>query len=252
MLYQHNIIQSNNSSQANRQYSQLNRWSSRKAHLMTENNLRSLLDNEIPAIYLPGVATVKECASLSEAAEYVGFENYLNVNPPIGRIGITQFEAKNFSKDWYFDEARKISILQAEMFKRSFDPLARLRNLLIEIGRMQTLYAKEYNQNYFVGLMRQINTSALIHADYAPFDAPEWSIGEIDSQLAWNLCVSEPEEGGDCIVHNKKWEKEDEIFKLQNSYGYSRELVQASEKFLIKVKVGDAVTLRRACVTRCL
>ena len=105
---------------------------------------------------------------------------------------------------------------------------------------MQTSYAKENEKNYFVGLMRQINSTALIHADYAPFDAPGWSIGEINAQLAWNLCVVEPESGGDCIVHNKKWEREDEALKQQNSYGYSREVVDNTEKFLIKVKVGDA------------
>ena len=40
-----------------------NRWECREAHLLSENNLRSLLDNEIPVIYIPGFATEKECAA---------------------------------------------------------------------------------------------------------------------------------------------------------------------------------------------
>lgn len=207
---------------------------------LDNNSLNNLLENKIGSIICKEFASLDECMALANAISIIGFDNYIGVEPKIGRIGITQFEAKQYGMDWYFDNADKANKIHKKIFSLSFDPLLRLIRLLQKNSfKVSIAHEVKNNRKYFCGLVRQINNSALLHADYAPYDAPGWVIGEIKAQLAWNLCIEEPFSDGDCVVYNKHWCLEDEKYKMENSYGYSRAIIRDVEHQAIKIKTGD-------------
>ncbi len=41
--------------------------------------------------------------------------------------------------------------------------------------------------HYYVGIIRAASQGITLHADYAPFSSPTYSIGTIDAQLAWQI-----------------------------------------------------------------
>jgi hypothetical protein len=79
---------------------------------------------------------------------------------------------------------------------------------------------------YFAGLIRQINNGARLHVDCSQIDAPDWQIGKINSQIAWNFYLQSPTGGGDCIVYDQQWSEAKEVYKEAGSYGYSMEAVK--------------------------
>ncbi|MEH1866386.1 MAG: hypothetical protein V7K69_15470 [Nostoc sp.] len=197
---------------------------------MNSDNFQALLKNEIPSIRISNFASVSECNKLSLAIEKVGFDFYRNVEPPIGRIGITQFEYRNRDKSGYFDAVRKTSETYKQVTSLAFDPLKRLATILCQnvSSKVQIAYENEVYGDYFAGLIRQINI-ALLHIDFAGLDAPDWKIGNITSQLVWNVYIKAPRQGGICKVYNRQWQPEDEKYKISGSYGYDSSLVVNSE-----------------------
>ncbi|MEH2050565.1 2OG-Fe(II)-dependent halogenase WelO5 family protein [Nostoc sp.] len=197
---------------------------------MSYKNFQALLKNEIPSIRISQFASFEECHKLAMAIEKVGFDFYRNVEPPIGRIGITQFEYRNRDKSGYFDMVKKAKITYKKVTSLSFDPLKRLVTILHQnvSSQVQTAYENEAYGNYFAGLIRQINV-ALLHIDFAQLDAPDWEIGNVTSQLVWNLYVKAPSQGGICKVYNRQWQPEDEKYKIPGSYGYDFSLIANSQ-----------------------
>ncbi|MCW5315489.1 hypothetical protein GTQ43_17240 [Nostoc sp. KVJ3] len=207
-----------------------NEWQTLNDCEMNHDNFQALLKNNIPSIRISKFASFEECNKLSLAIEKVGFDFYKNVEPPIGRIGITQFEYRNRDKLGYFDEVKKAQTTYNQVISLSFDPLQRLATMLRQnvSNKVQIAYENEVCGNYFAGLIRHINI-ALLHIDFAQLDAPDWEIGNITSQLVWNLYVKAPTQGGVCKVYNRQWQSEDEKYKTPGSYGYDYSLVATSE-----------------------
>ncbi|YAG09203.1 Prolyl 4-hydroxylase alpha subunit Fe(2+) 2OG dioxygenase domain-containing protein [Nostoc sp. DSM 114167] len=206
------------------------KWQTLNDCEMNQQNLQALLRNEIPSIRISKFASSEECHKLALAIEKVGFNFYKNVEPPIGRIGITQFEYIKRDKRGYFDAVEKANKTYNQVTSLSFDPLKRLTTILRQnvSSQVQIAYENEAYGYYFAGLIRQINV-ALLHIDFAGLDAPDWVIGNITSQLVWNLYVKAPNQGGVCKVYNRQWQPEDEKYKTPGSYGYDRSLIATSE-----------------------
>ncbi len=219
----------------------LNRWKSLENNLTSEN-LKSLFRNEIASIRIPNFASTEECESFANQVQSFGFDFYENVFPPIGRIGITQFEHSNKNKLEYFKAAKNANETYRKISSLSFSPLCRLAEILRETisTEVNIAYENDVYGSYFAGLVRQIN-QALLHLDFAPLDAPGWEIEKISSQLAWNLYVKAPNSGGVCRVYNRQWQAEDELQKIPGSYKYSHNLVKDTEFKDNTPIVGDLV-----------
>ncbi|MBP5975686.1 hypothetical protein HW132_23845 [Brasilonema sp. CT11] len=206
------------------------KWQTSNDCEMNPENFQLLLRNEIPSIRISKFASSKECNKLALAIKKVGFNFYENVEPPIGKIGVTQFEHINRDKIEYFEAVKKAKETYDQVTSLSFDPLKRLTAILCKnaSSKVQIAYENEAYGYYFAGLIRHINI-ALLHLDFAPLDAPNWAIGNITSQLVWNFYVKAPSQGGVCKVYNRQWQPEDEKYKTPASYGYDHSLVATSE-----------------------
>lgn len=218
------------------------KWQTLNDCEMNQENFQALLRNDIPSIRISQFASSEECNKLALAIEKVGFDFYKKVEPPIGRIGITQFEHRNRDKLIYFDAVKKAKTTYNQVASFSFDPLKRLATILRQniSNQVKIAYEKEACEYYFAGLIRQINI-ALLHIDFAQLDAPNWEIGNITSQLVWNLYVKAPSQGGICKVYNRQWQPEDEKYKTPGSYGYDSFLVANSEVKHNIPLIGDLV-----------
>jgi hypothetical protein len=91
---------------------------------------------------------------------------------------------------------------------------------------------------YFAGLVRDVNV-ALLHLDFAPLDGPTWSVGNISSQLTWNIYLQSVDGGGDCQVYDRQWKLEDEQAKVPGSYRYDSQVVAGSQSVCLRPAVGD-------------
>jgi hypothetical protein len=216
-------------------------WKGLAARSLTEKNLQALFDNEIPAIHLGAFAAAEECQLLLDGLNGLRIENYENVSPEIGRIGITVFEAGERTES-YLDRVPDYVAQMQRLFQDSFDPVQRVRDQLSKVFKGAVEIAEEPDgKRYFAGLVRVMRDGTLLHVDFAQHDAPSWCIGNVNAQITWNLFLSSGGDGGECEIYNQQWESCDEMYKSQNAYGYDRGVLKSSQSYTVKPIVGDVV-----------
>ena len=101
--------------------------------------------------------------------------------------------------------------------------------------------AQENDQNYSQVMIRSLKEGALLHADFANFLKPNWQIKNIDAEFAWNIFLETPEQGGECVVFNKQWDLSDNQFILDDTYGYSDDVVKGKDSMIHQPQEGDLV-----------
>ena len=214
------------------------KWTEKQNQTFNKVNLHSLFENQISTIRVKNFLSNEECSVLLSDINKIGISYYKDAYPKIGKIGITQFECVN-SEEEYFNS---VSTLNSKMAT-----IHTVRNKVIKLleclgeNEVSVAYEPKHKQEYFSGLVRMINDSALLHIDYAPRDAKGWSIEKINAQLAWNIFIQTDEVSGEGIVYNKQWEEKDEKFKLESSYAYDDKVIRYKEKIEYLPKRGDLV-----------
>jgi hypothetical protein len=211
---------------------------------LTHDLLAALFENRIGAIQIPNFVSVENSQLAIQRIYAHGIEYYENVYPRIGKIGITQFEHRYspIKKQEYFIKALIAHATRKDFFKDSGDPLIKVLDVVQNAWGTSTDIAVEEDsgERYFAGLVRVIN-KALLHLDWAPFDAPEWTIGKISAQIAWNIYLQTGVEGGETIVYRRLWQPSDELHLLPNSYGYDHSLVEGCDFIRIHPMQGALV-----------
>jgi hypothetical protein len=199
-----------------------------------------VLENKIGALIIKNFWNEDRCKNALVGIMEHGFGFYENVDPPIGKIGITEFEhaSSNEAKVSYFREATEANIVRQYIFRKSGDPVKDVVNLLGRFVKTRIAVEGPSGQAYFAGLVRNIS-EALLHLDFAPRDARGWDISKIVQQASWNLVLESAESGGETIIYRHPWKKKDESKKIPGSYGYEPTIVSNCEQVAISVEVGD-------------
>lgn len=216
-------------------------WQSDKEHELTCENLKLLLDNQIPAIRIKGFATPNECRAFSEAAKR-GNMQYYNVADRIGYIGLAQYQYRwTKTKAEFLADAAKAQADVAAVFAESFNALERFIARLQGVWDAQVGLAEEDGQSYFAGIIRSTSDKIDLHVDWAPVNSPDYAIGAIDGQLGWNFFAEELESGGHTNVYNNPWNPTIVAGEIPKSYGLDRELTEGVPKFTYRASAGDVV-----------
>jgi hypothetical protein len=190
--------------------------------------LDRLFDNAIGGVRIRGFISAELAAALVRAVDARGFDYYKDVDPPIGRIGITQYEhrADEAGRSDYFRLAAAASQRRRRMFASCEDPVELVLDHLAQAWPSSVSLATEDDGSvYFAGLVRMIG-SALLHCDWARLDAPGWRIGQVNAQITWNIYCSRADTGGDTLVYDRPWSPDAEDALIEGSYGYRPELVR--------------------------
>ena len=219
-------------------------WEALEEAELTPDTLSALFDNRIPMIRIPGMASAEECARFSDVLRGAPFVLYENFSPPIGRVGPAQFEAGAKGKGHYFTQVAEASATRASLCEAAgFDPLERLFRALREQANLPLRAAVEPggHGHYFVGMLRHIQERNRLHLDYGPNDGPDWTIGAVEAQIAWNLYLCAPADSGACVVYNRPWVPDDERFKVPDAPGYYESLVEGRQAKRMQPRAGDAI-----------
>ncbi len=213
--------------------------------MFNNENLIKLFENKLPALRISNFLTPEECERVASAVNSVEFDYYENVVPKIGRLGITQYEHFGKDKKLYFDKVKEASAKRDYVFNKSkVNAHEKVINLLREnyLEGKVSIAEEEEHGSYFAGLIRHIR-EANLHFDFAKFDAPEWSINNVENQLAFNIYPKMSDNGGQLLIYNKPWEEkiyeEHLLPNHSGSYGYKSTAVKDSESFFLCPKPGD-------------
>ena len=203
--------------------------------------LEALFDNEIAGIRIPEFIDRRTAAGAADGVLRHGLEYYADVEPPIGKIGITQFEYRHDeqTKAEYFALVPAADARRREVSAATGDPVGLVLDA-ISAGRPAEVAREADGTPYFAGLVRVIG-EALLHCDWAPMDAPTWAVGRIDAQVTWNVYCRLPDDGGTTTVYNRPWTPDLQAYQIPGSYGYRDAMVAGCESVTIEPATGDLV-----------
>jgi len=218
-----------------------NKWNELNLTKLSIENIEDLFNNRVGAIRIKNFLTEEECLQIEKDIHTVGVDFYENVFPPIGKIGITQFEHIGKSKIEYFDKTDLIKVKTSKIKLHEI-----VLNKVISLFNFDNYKSaglaieKEISRKYFAGLIRFINI-ALLHRDFGKYDGIGWEIEKVEKQLAWNIFIKSASNGGEGQVFKRFWEPKDDELKIENSYGYDECLVDKCESLIYTPAVGDLV-----------
>ena len=217
-------------------------WVTLEEAPLTRESLAALLLNRIPAIRIRGFASGAECASFARAAR-AGPIKYYSVTPPVSYIGMAQYEYRwDRPKADYFHDVTTANDNLARVTSASFDPIVRLIRHLGAVHDAPVGIGHETGLGpYYAGIIRLASQGIKLHADFAPFNSPAYSIGRIDAQLAWNFFAEDLSQGGATIVHNAPWSPAVKPGEIPQSYDLPRAAVAGASTFTYAPTAGDVV-----------
>jgi len=216
-------------------------WIIKTDAALSANNLVRLFANEISTVRIRGFATAPECRSFALAMRNAKFGDYGH-GRPVHFIGTTQFNFRFRNKADYFASVPAAYAAQRDIFSKSFDPLARLLELLRQTHAGPVDVATEPDgTRYFAGILRKTVTGGSLHADYAPYTAPGYAIGRINAQITWNLYVEALDHGGETTLYDRCWTPRRRDAEVSDNYGLDQALIADARAHVFAPTVGDVV-----------
>lgn len=221
-------------------------WEQVTCRSLTAKILRRLFSNEIAAVRVPEFLSVEVCGLAVEGIVTHGFER---VSTKIAKIGITQSSHIGGPERQvlYFRSAVEANAIRRKVFAASGDLLDRVIDSVAAIwpGRVGLAVEGETNEQYFAGIIRQVEQASL-HLDWAHLDAPGWGIGSISAQLSWNIYLQADSVGGTTVIYRRPWREADEALQIPNDHWptitvYKPDLVEGCDRSEVRPLRGELV-----------
>ncbi|MCC8372592.1 MULTISPECIES: 2OG-Fe(II)-dependent halogenase WelO5 family protein [Photorhabdus] len=215
------------------------RWVSNELVKLSSESLQAIIDNKIPAAMIDDFATPKETEQLSSAILSMKAKPY-EFGRPGFYLGNTLAHYRDQPKEQYFAQVSVAEQDRIQIINQAFDPVDRFMQYINHDTNFSISVAEEPGFGpYFTGIVRIISGGSDLHVDYAPtFAKGNLVVGDISTQLAWNLYILSPSQGGETVIYNQPFKNTtiDKIYKP-----YDSALLVNCESFTFRPQVGSVV-----------
>lgn len=222
-------------------------WHSAVNKKLDKQSFYDLFANKIPYIAIDNFIAAEQCQRLIQAIRNLGLEQYdynfeINDAPPANHLFETHYLYEQKTPEEYFPKAlESIQQYQSLCKQIHFDPILQLQNWMRDHCQQAVTIAQQNQDFYSYVIIRELNNSALLHADFANFIPDYWSISKVVAQYAWNIYLTDPGVGGECVVYNRPWQRIDDQHIVKDTYGYDHCVVKNCDSVLIKPNAGKLV-----------
>lgn len=206
-------------------------------------SLQSIMSGKIPAIIFRNFYDEKNCQTIVNRIKNHNQDNFQNGK--LRHIG-PFLMSHTTDKKKYFEDAMQAQKTFERIFCGIDNPITQIYN---SIGKMFPDYsislAHELKNDYSSAIIRihEKGKSIPVHKDNVRYEGKEYALSNIDHQLSCVLHIQESEKGGNLVMYNKQWKKNDERFRNIN-FGYSSRLTESSEFCKISnFNAGDLVIM---------
>jgi hypothetical protein len=210
---------------------------------LRRRDLEELAAGLCGAVQVPGVLTEAQCERFMAAFDAAMMERYdpERYGLPIDRLGPALNEHLSAAglSPGYWPAANA-----AEEYWRTVTGKTNIRasywDYLCTTWGPQIERAVLLDRDIFWGIVREADAGTLIHWDEAVRETRRTPMQKLPvAQLACNLFVAVPDEGGETSIWRHRWQPQDELHRVR--FGYSRAAVDPHPYIRVTPAVGDAV-----------
>lgn len=217
-------------------------WDVTSIQPLDQHTLVSLIRNRIPAVRIEEFAHQREIEALADGLLRTACRT--RSISEVTRLGISQFEqGLRASKSSYFSLARQLGPVFSKIFADSFSPTGRMIERLRQAGFDTAVMAEPNHGPYFAGTGKLRNGYSPVHVDFSPQDSEGWAIAGATAQLAWNLYLQLPGDGGELLLWDKQWQPDDDRYQVDGQYFYDDDVVQGADMLRISVSPGEVLII---------
>ena len=158
----------------------------------------------------------------------------------IEHVGTSFFQFQGQRQNAYFKEVGHAKRQTQKIVRKSLDPLERIKKLVRVHCSCDVSFGSERDSlAYFFGVIGEINNGTALHADFAPYQAINLEISNIDAQLAWNFHANCPEKGGESVIYDAARKVDRAVGFPALNYPLKHDLVSGSVAFKFRPKARD-------------
>ncbi|MEV7069034.1 hypothetical protein AB0N97_40655 [Streptomyces collinus] len=212
---------------------------------LTRSALVEIFSERVTMVQVGQAFAEKKCRLAVDEITEAGTGEYDRrlVFPPIAKLGpaVNEFDATTALPAHYWTEAAR-----AERFWQTTCWGEELRSLaLTAVGQAwgtPVVRMTNSGRRLYAGMVREINHGTHVHFDDAVHECPELSAPvDLIGQIAMNVFLAVPDEGGETHVWRRRWQSGDET--RRRGYGYEDALVAGQESATVRPHVGDVLLL---------
>ncbi|AFW95068.1 MULTISPECIES: hypothetical protein [Nostocales] len=230
-------------------------------------SLKKLIRGEILAIWVPNYFPINKAKNCADTILRDEYEFYAYAPGEVGRYGLSFSETQSSEKiaSQYFTSAKPSIDRIRQYFTPSLSPIDILRLELDEIWPSGANIERYNQQLMFVGLCRVIEpeTYVLPHQDMVTWNVSnESSLKSIKTQLAANIYLQVPENGGDLelwsfgLDHGSYQNKSDGLYGINHCHlpepstslkAFTGDLILFNAQNLHSIRPGNTHRLTASC-----
>ena len=206
----------------------------------SEDYFYDLTMGNVPALIIPNIINNEECQRITSR---ILSTNQISSGPGITKKIGESLNSYLYNKIEYFKNAKLSNRILKKIFPKN-DPRNKMMNEIFNLFGKRIEFAKENSMSYSKGVIRLHlpGDSIHIHRDNANFEASDFSVSKLSTQMSAVLHLQSAKSGGELKVFRKIWQKNDERFRNPN-FGYSADVVNGIQQSLIKSHPGDLVII---------
>ena len=208
-----------------------------------ETSFQSILSEKIPAIVIRNFYNKKMCQTIVDRITNHSKNNFQNGK--LVHIG-PFLMSHTTDKKKYFEEAKEAQRTFERLFFGIRSPIMQIyQGINNWLPNYSISLASEFQNDYSPAIIRihEKGKSIPVHKDNVGYEGKEYALSDIDRQLSCVLHLQESESGGDLVMYDKQWKKEEERFR-NIDFGYLSRLVDSSEACEISnFNAGDLVVM---------
>ena len=207
------------------------------------DDFESLIQGKIPSIIIKNFYKKNQCAEISQRINLMQKSKFQGTK--LDHIG-PFLMAHATRKQEYFDSVKKDRKKRQRIFSNKTDPTTDIFSIFQKLFPEYLVSTAKESENEFspyIIRIHQRGKSIPIHKDNVKYEGKEYELSKIDSQLSCILHLQESEIGGELVIYDKNWRKEDERFR-KIDFGYYPKTIERSDFCKISnLKAGDLVII---------